>query len=122
MDDTNEVTITGVLAERPSYSETGNGVTTATFHVQTTRTWKATSGDSGVHVADVPCFAVGHAANALRVYSRAGLAIVVTGHLDVRNYPCEQGGSASEMILIADTVGFVSPRQACEQRQEQVTA
>jgi single-stranded DNA-binding protein len=120
-----QVTVSGVLFERPDRSETETGVPTAAFWLQVTRRWTGRAGQPCDSTEFIDCFAVGHPANSIGRYGRAGIEVIVIGTLRTRTVPDEftravrqmapsSTFAKAELYIHVDSVGFISPRQVLE--------
>ena len=112
--DKNTVTLTGRLGEQPSMSETQQARPIARFHVLVVHEQQAKDGSKTTQELQIPCYAIGHPANSLHKYWQLDLELVVTGTLDIWRYPRPEGGHEEAMLVKVETIGFVSPRKACE--------
>ncbi len=106
MSDTNTCTLSGIMVEQASASETQGGVPIANFQVQSRRDYLHSDGGERAEYHNFKVRAFAHGANSIIKYGGAGIEVILSGHLTTEH---------GRMLIVAQEVGFPSVSQ-CRHR------
>jgi len=102
--DTNNVTVSGLMIEQATASQTDSGCPKARFVIRSSRTL-VIQGAEHVVSDDIAIIAFAHGANSVLKYGSAGVEVLVSGHLST------YAGPEPRMFVATDCVGFPSVSQ-----------
>jgi len=108
----NRVVLVGRLVRDPELRKTNSDKSVASFTVAVDNRMKAADGQKSASF--IPVTVWNEQANNVCKYCRKGSLVGVDGRLQQRNYEKKDGGKASVLEVIADSVQFLEPKGSKE--------
>jgi len=100
----NIVVLSGIIPERPNFTEDGEGHPIVEFFIAVRREWTGKAGQECDRQQVFRVRAGGHAANSLRKYYHPRCSVTVHGQLDQRALP----NTAVEVYIHAEELAYLS--------------
>lgn len=105
----NRVVLVGRLVRDPELRRTASGIPVATFTVAIDNRVKSNAEKS---TSFIPCVVWNQAADNMAKYTRKGSLVGIDGRIVQRNYDKKEGGRASVVEVVCDSVQFLEPKSS----------
>lgn len=106
----NRVVLVGRLTRDPELRSTNSGSSVCSFTVAVDNRTKNPDGSKSASF--INCVAFTQTAETTSKYARKGMLVGVEGRLQQRSYDRKEGGKASVIEVICDSVQFLEPKSA----------
>src|SRR5699024_10491529 len=110
----NRVVMVGRLTRDPDLRYTPNGIAVANFNVAANRPYKNQQGEQEADF--INCVIWRKPAENLATYMKKGSLIGVDGRIQTRSYENQEGKMVFVTEVLAESVQFLEPRNASQQR------
>lgn len=105
----NRVVLVGRLVRDPELRRTASGIPVATFTVAVDNRVKSNNEKSA---SFIPCVVWNQAADNVAKYTRKGSLVGIDGRIVQRTYDKKEGGRASIVEIVCDSVQFLEPKSS----------
>ena len=105
----NRVVLVGRLVRDPELRRTASGIPVATFTVAVDNRVKSNNEKSA---SFIPCGVWNQAADNVAKYTRKGSLVGIDGRIVQRTYDKKEGGRASIVEIVCDSVQFLEPKSS----------
>lgn len=105
----NRVVLVGRLVRDPELRRTASGIPVATFTIAIDNRVKSNAEKS---TSFIPCVVWNQAADNMAKYTRKGSLVGIDGRIVQRNYDKKEGGRASVVEVVCDSVQFLEPKSS----------
>ncbi len=113
----NIVVLSGIIPERPNFTEDGEGHPMVEFYVSVRKEWTGRAGQECDKEQVFRVQASGHPANSLRKYYHPRCSVTVNGELDQRVFP----NGTAEVYIHAQELGYLSLSSIVEAQRAKST-
>jgi single-strand DNA-binding protein len=115
----NRVVLVGRLTRDPELRNTNSGNPVCTFTLAVDNRQKAADGSKTASF--ITCVVFSQQADNVSKFVRKGSLVGVEGRLNQRSYERKEGGKASVIEVICDSVQFLEPKAANQAEEDTVT-
>ena len=105
----NKITLIGNLTHDPEVRSTPNGVTVCTFNIAVNRRFAPQGGEKVTDFFRINAWR--QLGDTCAKYLSKGRKVAVIGELQARTYEAKDGTTRMSLVVSADEVEFLSPRQ-----------
>jgi len=111
----NFVSLSGIIPERPLFSQSANGVPVGEFPLKVVDRWTGKAGQECDRPLHFLCRATGYGANSIRKTWYPGVDVTIIGTLDQRTIPASVGKPGrTETFIRVCGLSYLSPRRVME--------